>query len=121
VTYIYDVAGRLVGVVDPTGAAAIYTYDAVGNVLAIERQNAGTVSVIAFTPASGVVGTTVTISGAGFRATASQNTVTFNGTAATVVSASATTLTATVPAGASTGPITVTTPMAPRVARHHFP
>src|SRR5439155_6695214 len=61
VTYIYDALGRLVGVVDPTGAAAIYRYDAVGNLLSIERQDAGTVSIMTFTPTHGAVGATVTI------------------------------------------------------------
>ena len=31
VRYVYDESGRLVGVIDPNGDAAAYTYDAVGN------------------------------------------------------------------------------------------
>src|SRR5581483_6408757 len=54
--------------------------------------------------------TTVTLVGTGYSATASQNTVTFNGTAATVTSATTTQLVVTVPTGATTGPIAVTTP-----------
>jgi len=101
----------LIAVVDGTsGEAAIYQYDAVGNLLGIVRQPASTVAILNFTPKSGPVGTTVTISGTGYSATASQNTVTFNGTAATVSSATATQLVVTVPTGATTGPIAVTTP-----------
>ena len=61
-----------------------------------------------FTPASGIVGSSVTINGTNFSATAANNTVKFNGVAATVTAASTTSLTATVPSGATTGPISVT-------------
>ncbi|QEC77653.1 IPT/TIG domain-containing protein [Mucilaginibacter ginsenosidivorax] len=60
-------------------------------------------------PTSGIAGTVVTISGANFSATAADNTVKFNGTDATVTSATAGKLTVTAPAAASTGAITVTT------------
>ncbi len=71
-------------------------------------------SITGFTPTSGKVGTTVTITGTGFRPTASQNTVTFTGTSNTrvpapVSAATTTSLTVTVSAGAVTGPIQVTT------------
>ncbi|TVT43682.1 T9SS type A sorting domain-containing protein [Hymenobacter setariae] len=67
--------------------------------------NAPTVS--NFTPTSGPAGTNVTITGAYFTASTS---VAFNGVAASsVVITNTTTLTATVPSGASTGPIAVTT------------
>ena len=35
--YFYDELGRLVGVVDGQGNAAVYNYDAVGNLLSIQR------------------------------------------------------------------------------------
>jgi hypothetical protein len=92
------------------GQTAIYQYDAVGNLLGIVRQPASTVSILNFTPKSGPVGTTVTLVGTGYSATASQNTVKFNGTTATVTSATTTQLVVTVPTGATTGPINVTTP-----------
>ena len=57
VNYIYDDLGRLVGVVDGQGNAAVYAYDAVGNILSISRITAGQVSIIYFTPSSGPVGT----------------------------------------------------------------
>lgn len=59
-------------------------------------------------PTSGLVGTEVTISGANFSETPSQNTVTFNGTTTAVKSATTSTLVVDVPAGATTGIISVT-------------
>lgn len=56
-------------------------------------------------PNSGMVGTTVTISGSNF---GSGGTVTFNGTPATVTSWSPTSIVVTVPAGATTGNVVVT-------------
>ncbi|MBR8279072.1 beta strand repeat-containing protein [Burkholderia vietnamiensis] len=105
----YDELGRLVGVVDDGGNTATYNYDALGNIVSIGRGNSA-VSIVSFSPGGGPVGANVTISGAGFSATAGQNTVAFNGTSATIVSATTNQLVATVPAGASTGPITVTSP-----------
>jgi YD repeat-containing protein len=110
VTYLYDELGRLVGVVDPSSDTAVYSYDAVGNLLGIARYASSTVSVIDFQPKSGPVGTTVTIQGTGFSPTPGNNSVTFNGTAATVTSATATSLVVSVPSGATTGTIGVTAP-----------
>jgi RHS repeat-associated protein len=110
IAYAYDEAGRLRAVIDPSAGAAVYSYDAVGNLVSIARQNATATSIIEVDPDSAPVGSSVTIYGTGFSSTPSQNTVTFNGAAATVTSASATTLVATVPVGASTGPINVTSP-----------
>ena len=110
VQYVYDEVGRLVAVIAPSGEAAVYTYDAVGNLLSIARKMSTEVSVIEFTPHSGPVGATVTVHGTGFSATANQNTLTFNGMPATITSATATTLLVTVPSGATTGPIAVTSP-----------
>ena len=63
-----------------------------------------------FTPATGKAGTSVTISGVSFSSTPAENVVKFNGSAATVTSTSPSTLIVTVPAAATTGPISVTTP-----------
>jgi hypothetical protein len=109
ITYVYDRLARLGAVVASDGNAAIYRYDAVGNLLSIVRQGPGAVSVIDFSPGSGSVGSSVTIYGVGFSSTPGNNTVTFNGTPATVTAATPTQLTTTVPAGATTGTITVTT------------
>jgi YD repeat-containing protein len=110
VQYVYDQLGRLVGVIDTSGNAAAYSYDAVGNLLAINRYTASQTSVLGFTPTNGPVGTTVTITGTGYSATSSQDTVSFNGTSASITSASVNQIVATVPTGAATGPISVTTP-----------
>lgn len=66
-------------------------------------------AITSFTPASGPVGTTVTITGNNFDNSPSQNIVYFGATRATVLSASATSLTVQVPVGATYEPITVTT------------
>ncbi len=69
-----------------------------------------TLSVTAFSPQSGAPGTLVTLKGVGFQ---SNSSVSFGGVSATVVSASRKKLRVTVPAGAATGPITVTNVSAP--------
>lgn len=56
-------------------------------------------------PESGLPGTRVTITGTGFNAVASQNQVTFNGTAAAVVSATASSLVVIAPQGFTSGPL----------------
>ena len=74
--------------------------------------NAGTFTILAtptvtsLNPASGPVGSTVTITGTNFGAT--QGTVSFNGTAATISSWTATSIAVVVPAGATTGNVSVT-------------
>jgi len=110
VQHIYDENGRLAGTIDPTGNAARFTYDAAGNITAIARFTPTQVSIIEFTPNSGPGSSTVTIWGTGFSATPAQNTVTFNGTAGTVSAATVNKLTVTVPGGATTGVIVVTSP-----------
>ena len=108
-TNIYDELGRLVGVVDPTGDTVTYRYDAVGNLLSITRNSSSQLSLIEFTPDKGPIGSAVTIYGTGFSPTPANNTVKFNGTTATVTASSATQISTTVPVGATTGLITVTT------------
>jgi Concanavalin A-like lectin/glucanases superfamily/IPT/TIG domain len=65
-------------------------------------------TITSFTPASGLVGANVTIAGTNFSTTPASNTVKFNNTTATVSAATATQLTVTAPASATTGKITVT-------------
>lgn len=64
--------------------------------------------ITSFTPLGGEVADSVTILGVGFSKTASYNKVAFNGTQATVITATDTSLRVMVPAGATTGKITVT-------------
>ncbi|HEY7291189.1 MAG TPA: IPT/TIG domain-containing protein [Vicinamibacterales bacterium] len=110
IQYVYDDLGRLISVSDPSGDTAVYHYDAVGNLLSIDRHPSSQVSIISFLPSSGPIGSTVTIFGTGFSATPAQDAVTINGTAAGVTSATATQLVVTVPGGATTGAIAVTAP-----------
>jgi large repetitive protein len=107
VRYAYDPLGRLVQAASFDGTAVQYSYDAVGNITSIRRLAPGTLRVVDFTPPSGTIGSPVAVFGSGFSASASDNTVAFNGTAATVVSATETALTVSVPVGATTGKITV--------------
>jgi hypothetical protein len=64
-------------------------------------------TITSFTPKSGPVGTAVTIIGTEFSTTPTNNIVFFGATKATVTAATATSLTVTVPTGASYQPITV--------------
>ena len=64
-------------------------------------------AIILNSPASGNVGTSVTITGMHLAGTSK---VTFNGTAATITSASPAKIVVKVPTGATTGKIKVTTP-----------
>jgi len=66
-------------------------------------------TITSFAPLSGPIGATVTITGNNFSATPSSNVVYFGAAKATVSAASTTSLTVTVPTGASYEPLTVTT------------
>ena len=65
-------------------------------------------SIASLNPASGPVGTSVTITGTNFGSTQGTSTVKFNGTAATPTSWTASSITAPVPTGAATGNVVVT-------------
>src|SRR5436309_520676 len=68
---------------------------------------ASTTTITSFTPTTGPTGTSVTISGTNFTGATA---IRFNGVSASFTVSSATVIQATVPAGATTGPLTVTTP-----------
>ena len=108
--YFYDELGRLIGVVNGQGEAAVYNYDEVGNLLKIDRFTTtnGSIGIFVVTPASSLVNTPIEIGGFGFTTPPSSNQVSFNGTTATVLSGTASSLVVTVPNGATTGPVTVT-------------
>lgn len=107
-TYVYDDDGRLRAVLSPSGEAAVYEYDAAGNFTAIRRLTPNDLELISFTPHQGPIGTLVTIFGTGFNQ--GVNSVSFNGVTATIVTVNLVSVAALVPQGATTGPISVTTP-----------
>jgi RHS repeat-associated protein len=76
--------------------------------------------ITSFSPTSGLIGTPVTITGQNFDEVASNNQVDFNGTQAIITSATATQITTTVPQGASTGLISVTTPQGTGTSSQDF-
>lgn len=82
------------------------TYAAKIKALVVDHLDAGP-TLSSFAPASGPVGTTVTLTGTGLTGATA---VAFNGTAATFAVLSSTSIEATVPAGATDGAIAVTTP-----------
>jgi len=122
--YVYDDLNRLVAVVDQHGNAATYTYDAVGNILKIERFDAmtlpGSVAISMFTPAAGRVGTMVQVFGKGFAADIASNALFFDGHAATITAAAPNRLLARVPADATSGPISVTAPLGSATSSRTF-
>lgn len=66
-------------------------------------------AITSLSPTSGVIGTTVTVTGSNFGATKGSSTLKFNGTLATTSSWSASSIVAVVPAGSTTGPVVVQT------------
>jgi YD repeat-containing protein len=106
--YFYDDRGQLVKVVDSTGKVVEYVYDEVGNILEVQRYTVTGLAIFNFTPQQGAVGDVVIIQGQVFSPTPAENTVTFNGVTAIVTAATTTSLSVTVPQGATTGPISVT-------------
>src|SRR5665213_1862259 len=75
--------------------------------LLVTRVMAQAPTITSFSPASGPVGTPVTITGTNFNATKTSNIVFFGATMATVTAATTTSLTVTVPTGATYQPISV--------------
>lgn len=108
-SYVYDANGRLRAVTTSTGDSSEFIYDPLGNILAINSISASQVAVFAFSPGQGAIGSSVTLFGQGFSVTSGANTIKFNGvTASTVTPSTPNQLSVVVPAGASTGTISVT-------------
>ena len=106
--YVYDDDGRLRAVIAPSGEAVVYEYDDAGNFTAVRRLGADALELLTFAPRSGLPGTVVVFYGVGFGAGVSS--VTFGGSAAgTLVGFTNSTITAIVPEGAVTGPVTINT------------
>jgi len=106
--YVYDDNGRLHAVISPSGEAAVYEYDAAGNITAIRRLATDSLAILAFSPHEGLPGDQVTFTGVGFGGGVTN--VSFNGASATIVSITPSRIVATVPATATTGLVTITTP-----------
>jgi YD repeat-containing protein len=104
VTYVYDRASRLIEVIDSLGNVVAYQYDQDGDLLSVQKFTSGQGAIIEIVPTEGPPGSQVTIYGDGFPASPS---VEFNGTIATVSSATSNTIVTTVPAGATTGQVVV--------------
>jgi len=96
----------------PAGAATGNVVVTVGgmasNAMAFTMTSASAPSLTSLSPASGAVGTAVTIAGLNLGSTKGTSTVTFNGVTATPTSWSATSIVVPVPAGATTGNVVVT-------------
>jgi len=119
--YIYDPLGRLIGVVDQDGRTTVYEYDAVGNLLTIRRTDISAPVEITFVnPNIGPPGAFVEILGIGFSDVPNQNRIDFNAISALVLASGRTRLVTQVPNGATSGPITVTTPSGSAVSPDIF-
>ena len=92
--------------VDGDGDLDVAGADGNNNLLNFRLNQAGTPTLTSLNPTSGPAGTTVTLTGTNFNGATA---VSFNGTAATFTVVNSTSITTTVPAGATTGNVTVTT------------
>jgi RHS repeat-associated protein len=88
-----------------SGNVTITKYDATSNAVPLSVEGAPTVA--SLSPDNGAVGDTITLNGSGFGSAQRTSTVYFNGAPAFVSSWSDTAVTAVVPGGASTGPVSV--------------
>ena len=95
----------------PSGATTgnvVVTVSGVGSNGVNFTVNTPAPSITSLNPSSGLVGSSVTITGANFGATQGASSVKFNGTTAPITSWSATSIVAQVPTGATTGSVVVT-------------
>ncbi|MGL2964936.1 beta strand repeat-containing protein, partial [Flavobacterium sp. RSB2_4_14] len=96
-----------IGDIDGDGKPDLAVTNAGNNTVSIIGQ-VPPVTVTTFSPASGAIGSSVTITGTGFDPTSAQNIVYFGATKATVTAATATSLTVMVPLGATYQNISIT-------------
>jgi hypothetical protein len=106
--------GIAIGDLDGDGKPELIASNEQPNSVSILRYELATAlpavpTIGSFSPASGPVGTLITITGTNFNSTSSDNIVYFGSVKATVTAASNTSLTVVAPAGASYQPLTVTT------------
>jgi hypothetical protein len=86
-----------------TSSSATATFDSVS----VNPTASPAPAITSSSPASGVVGTQVTIGGSGFGSSQNGSLVTFNNTLATIISWSNTSIVTNVPTGATSGPLIV--------------
>ncbi|MBE1161501.1 beta strand repeat-containing protein [Dyella acidiphila] len=107
-SYVHDANGRLIAV-SANNTSLQYGYNTLGHANQVNAPiSAGQLAIFAFMPTHGEPGAQVTLYGQGFSSTAANDSVSFNGTAAAVTSASANQLVTSVPSGATSGPVSVT-------------
>ncbi len=102
--------GLAIGDLDGNGKPDVAATNSSGTTVSLLRNTVSSLpsfTATSFSPASGSIGTVVTLTGTNFSATPINNTVKFNGIVATVTASSSTSITAIVPGGATTGPISL--------------
>jgi YD repeat-containing protein len=108
--YVYSWSDTSIVVTVPAGATTgpvTVTEDGVAS-NGVSFTVTGQLAITGVSPGAGAVGSSVTITGTGFGSSQSDSALTFNGTTATsITSWSNTQITAVVPAGTTTGPVTV--------------
>jgi hypothetical protein len=106
----YDDSGQLYRVLDGSGNLAEYVYDPVGSILQVKRSAVAPnmLAILNVAPAHTATGSTITILGQNFSTTPSANVITIGGVQATVLSATATSLTVSVPPNAISGVASIT-------------
>jgi YD repeat-containing protein len=108
--YFYDGNHQLIRVIDSANNSVEYEYDLAGNTTKIIRStiSPGAMAIFNIVPSVAAAGQDIAIYGQNFDSVASGDTVKIDGVAATVVSATSTTLVVRVPQSASGGAVTVT-------------
>jgi len=109
VNYAYDSLGRLLIAYDPSGNAAVYGYDAVGNLLSITNYPSTTFTTLYVSSSNGTIGSNLTIYGTDLLAGGCMMpTVTINGVSQTVVSDTSTQIVVSITTGTTSGSVVVT-------------
>ncbi len=116
-TMLQHTNGILYGTTQLGGTGNVDPFCAAGDCGVLYSLNIGAVPFVSLVSTTAKIGKTVEVLGQGFTGATA---VAFNGTAASFKVASDTYLTTTVPTGAKTGPVTVTTPGGKRTSNKTF-